>query len=99
MQKIHIENCLIEQAKKVGRILTHDKMDVLNIQMRAGETVPQHYAKDLVIISVRKGELKLKVEGVEHALTNEDFLMMEPFEMHSLEAITDVSVIVLKVHV
>lgn len=99
MQKIHIENHLIEQAKKVSRIVTHDKMNVLNIQLRAGEQVPEHNAKDIVVINVQKGELKLNVEGVDHLLTNDDFLMMEPLEMHSLEAITDVSVIVMKVHV
>ncbi|MEK4426639.1 hypothetical protein [Solibacillus sp. FSL K6-1523] len=99
MQKIHIENQLTEHAKKVSRIVTHDKMDVLNIQLRAGEQIPEHNAKDIVVINVQKGELKLNVEGVDHLLTNDDFLMMEPLEMHSLEAVTDVSVIVMKVHV
>ncbi|MGE7021518.1 AraC family ligand binding domain-containing protein [Solibacillus cecembensis] len=99
MQKIHIENQLTEHAKKVSRIGTHDKMDVLNIQLRAGEQIPEHNAKDIVVINVQKGELKLNVEGEDHLLTNDDFLMMEPLEMHSLEAVTDVSVIVMKVHV
>ncbi|MEG0440054.1 MAG: hypothetical protein RR587_12550 [Solibacillus sp.] len=99
MQKIHIENQLTEHAKKVSRIVTHDKMDVLNIQLRAGEQIPEHNAKDIVVINVQKGELKLNAEGEDHLLTNDDFLMMEPIEMHSLEAVTDISVIVMKVHV
>ncbi len=96
MQKVHVEDHLQEQESKIGRIFTHDKMDIMNIQLRAGGQVPEHNAKEVVTIIVRKGEVKFTVEGTEHLLTTDDILVMEPFEMHSLQAITDIDILVLK---
>ena len=133
MQKVHVENTLQENKKKLGKIVSHEKMDILNIQLPAGETVPAHDAKETVAAweyalnsknepvaivltrqdlpylaktgteakkgayVVRNGEVRFNVDGEDHILTNEDVLIMEPLEKHSLEAITNADIIVMKI--
>ncbi|MER1986444.1 MAG: AraC family ligand binding domain-containing protein [Solibacillus sp.] len=89
---------MIERSKKIGRILLTEKIDVLNIQLRAGETVAEHNVPNTVVVVVRRGEVIFNVEGVDYHLTNEDVLALDPFENHSLEAVTDVEIVVLKIH-
>lgn len=98
MQRVTVQNELIERKKKIGRLLPTEKVDVLNIQLRAGEKVGEHNAPNTVVIVVRKGEVIFNVAGVDHHLTNDDVLVFEPLENHSLEAITDVEIVVLKIH-
>lgn len=96
MEKIQIKQVLSETAKMVGKAHSRKNMDILTIQLQAGQQVPAHNAKETVVIIVRSGEVKFDVEGKEQLLTEEDVLIIEPFEMHSLQAVTDVDIIVMK---
>ncbi|MEC1179024.1 cupin domain-containing protein [Metasolibacillus meyeri] len=96
MQKLEVANVLAEQSKKMGKVFSHDKFDVLNIQLKQGEAIPEHSVNNVAVIIVRKGTVHFDVEGKEVMLTDEDVLIMEPLEMHSLKAITDVDIVVLK---
>lgn len=98
MQRITVPNEILEKNQKISRYLTTEKVDILNIQMRAGETIPAHHVPNVVVIVVRKGEVTFNVEGVDHRLTNDDVLVFDPLEDHSLEAHTDVEIVVLKIH-
>lgn len=98
MQRVTVPNELTEKKKNISRYLTSEKVDVLNIQMRAGETIPTHNAPNVVVVVVRKGEVTFNVEGVDHRLTSDDVMMFEPLENHSLEAHTDVEIVLLKIH-
>ena len=97
MEKIQIANVLAEQIKKVGKAYSRENMDILTIQLQAGQQVPAHNAKETVVVIVRSGEVLFEVEGIEQLLTSEDVLIIEPLEMHSLQAVTDVGLIVMKV--
>lgn len=97
MEKIRIENVLSEQAKKVGKAYSRENMDMLTIQLQAGQQVPAHNAKETVVVIVRSGEVKFDIEGKEQLLTAEDVLIIEPLEMHSLQAVTNVDLIVMKI--
>lgn len=68
----------------------------MNIQLRAGERIPEHHADNEVLIIVQFGEVRFLVEGVEEILTQDTILTLKPSEKHSLEAITDARVIVIK---
>lgn len=96
MEKIRIENVLSEQVKKVGKAYSREKMDMLTIQLQTGQQVPAHNAKETVVVIVRSGEVKFDIEGKEQLLTAEDVLIIEPLEMHSLQAVTNVDLIVMK---
>lgn len=97
MEAIQVAKVLAEQSKKIGKVYAHDKFELLNIQLRTGEKVPEHNANNEVIIIVRSGEVLFNIEGKERHLTNEDILIMKPLEKHSLVAVTDVDIIVIKV--
>ena len=97
METIRIVNVLAQQAKKVGKAYSRENMDILSLQLQAGQEVPAHNAKETVVVIVRSGEVRFEVEGKEQLLTAEDVLVMEPLEMHSLQAVTDVDLIVMKV--
>lgn len=96
MQKLQIASVLAEQAKKMGKVLEHEQFDLLNVQLRAGEEIPAHNVKNTAIVIVRKGDVVFNVEGEDVALTAEDVLLFEPLEMHSLKAVTEVDIIVVK---
>lgn len=96
MEKIHIENVLNTQQKSVGKVHTRTNMDILSIQLKSGEQIPEHNAKQTVVVIVRSGEVEFMVEGQLHQLTEEDILIIEPMENHSLKAVTDVDVVVMK---
>ncbi|WP_249662269.1 AraC family ligand binding domain-containing protein, partial [Lysinibacillus fusiformis] len=70
--------------------------DLLNIQLRAGEKIPEHHTDNEVLIIVQFGEVRFIIEGMEEILTQDTILALNPSEKQSLEAITDVRLIVIK---
>ena len=97
MHQITVPNELVDNYKKMSRLLASEKVDIIDIQMRAGEMIPTHNAREDAVVIVRKGELFFNVEGMDHRLKDSDIVVLEPLENHSLEAITDVELIVLKI--
>lgn len=97
MEKIHVKNILATQLKKVGKVHSRNNMDILSIQLKTGEQIAEHNAKQTVVIIVRSGEVEFVVEGQVQQLTAEDVLVIEPLENHSLKAITDVDILVMRV--
>ena len=96
MQTFSIKNELVDTNKKGTRLFGNNDVHVINLQMRAGESIPTHNAPGTVIVTVRSGKVLFNVEGVETTLTTNDVLVMEPLENHSLTAVTDVDIIVTK---
>lgn len=97
MLEIETAYRLEEQKKHIGRLLTLDNVNVTNIQLQAGETVPEHHSKREVIIVVRRGAVLFDIEGKEVLLTQENVLHMNPLENHSLLAKEDTDLIVIQV--
>ncbi|MCM0627174.1 AraC family ligand binding domain-containing protein [Lysinibacillus sp. OL1_EC] len=96
MTIIPIQAMLEEKTKHIGKLGSIAGADILNIQLRAGEKIPEHHADNEVLIIVQFGEVRFLVEGVEEILTQDTILTLKPSEKHSLEAITNVRVIVIK---
>ena len=96
MEKLKIASVLTEQAKKMGKVLEKEQFDLLNVQLRAGEEIPPHNVNNTAIVIVRNGDVVFNVEGEDVTLTKEDVLLFEPLEMHSLKAITDVDLVIVK---
>ncbi len=96
MQTFSIKNELIDTNKKGTRVFANDDVHILNVQMRAGESIPTHNAPGTVIVTVRSGTVLFNVEGVDTTLSTNDILVMDPLENHSLTAVTDVDIIVTK---
>ncbi|MEG0259825.1 MAG: hypothetical protein RR651_08140 [Lysinibacillus sp.] len=96
MQIFQTQGMLEENAKYVSKLGSVEGAELLNIQLCAGEKIPKHNAKGEVLIIVQFGEVRCMIEEVETILTQNTVLTMQPLENHSLEAVTDASVIVVK---
>ncbi len=88
---------LKEKEKHIGRLLTLKNVTVTNIQLRTGETIPEHHSKREVIIIVRRGAVIFDVEGEEVLVTQNNILHMDPLENHSLLAKEDTDLVVIQV--
>ncbi|MED3660602.1 cupin domain-containing protein [Ureibacillus terrenus] len=96
MKVISTPYVLEEKNKQVGKVLDIEKAQVMNIQLKSGESIPSHFADGDVLIIVRRGTVEFTVEEETVELTNETFLHMEPKEKHSLIAKHDADIIVVK---
>lgn len=85
------------KSKQAGRIFGEQQFDVMNIQLQTGEEIPSHKADEDVLIIVKSGKVAFTVEGQETELTSETLLHMSPSEIHSLRAVEDTDVIVVKI--
>lgn len=88
---------LAEKNKHFSQIANADNAILMNIQLRKGEEVPEHDAAQEVFIIVRKGKVRFTVEGEPVEVTPENMLHMAPLEKHSLYALEDSDIIVIKV--
>lgn len=96
MKHIQVEQFLQDKEKHTGKVAAGVGYDVLNIQLRASETVAEHSAPGEVLIVCRKGRVKFYVEGQVTELDANALLMLEPGEKHSLEAMEDCEMIVVR---
>lgn len=97
MKLVEVENMLQDKEKSIGKVLAGEFSDIMNIQLRAGEVIPEHNAPFEVIVICRSGEVKFPVEGQELVLNEKSVLLLAPDENHGLEAITDCDLIVIKI--
>lgn len=88
---------LDEKSKHIAKLMTLENVAVVNIQLKAGETVAEHDSKREVIIIVRRGAVVFDVEGTETLVTRDNVLHMSPLEKHSLRATEDTDLIVFQI--
>lgn len=97
MNLIETPYLLEEKEKNVSKMVQFDNHHVMNIQLRTGEEIKEHNAKEYVLIVVRKGKVLFTVEGVEQLVTTGHILHMNPLEKHALKAVEDADIIVIKI--
>lgn len=97
MNLIETPYLLEEKDKYVSKMVQFDNHQVMNIQLRTGEEIKEHDAKENVLIVVRKGNVLFTVDGVEQLVTTGHILHMNPLEKHSLKAVEDSDVVVIKI--
>lgn len=86
-----------EKNKQVDKLLSEPNVDVMNIQLKAGEEIPTHHADRDVVVIVRKGKVSFTIEEETVELTNGNILHMTPLENHSLVSVEDADIVVLKI--
>lgn len=82
--------------KFAKRLFEEEKFDLIHMHLKKGQPISTHHAKTDVIIIVREGVVTFDIEGKEVTLTNEDILYLDPYEDHSLQAIEETDLILLK---
>lgn len=86
-----------DTEKKLTKIASHEQYDLVSIQLAAGEGIPAHDAPHTVLIIVQSGKVLFTVEGKEQELVSSTILHMDPKEQHSLQAIEDCKLLLLKI--
>lgn len=94
---ISTPNVLKETDKLAEKVYDTDRYSALNIQLKKGESIPNHFAIDEVLIVVRKGVVSVTVGEETVELSNDELLHIDPKEPHSLEAKEDSDIIVVQV--
>lgn len=97
MKVVHTTHITAEKSKQVDKLLSQSNFDMMNIQLKAGEEIPTHHADRDVVVILRTGKVSFTVEEETVELTNDNVLYMTPLENHSLVAIEDADIIVLKI--
>lgn len=97
MKLIETKYQLGEKAKQAGKVAGVGNAEVLNIQLRKGEEIAEHDADREVFIIVRSGKVRFTVEGEPVEVTSENILHMSPLEKHSLYALDDSDIVVMKI--
>lgn len=88
---------LDQKKKHIHKVTNFEKTNIFNMQLAAGEGVPEHDADADVIIIVKSGKLEFTVEGEVAEVSPGVMLRMLPKEKHSLKAIEDSDLMVLQI--
>ncbi|CEA02403.1 Cupin domain protein [Jeotgalicoccus saudimassiliensis] len=91
---IHTDNELSAKDKSIKKVFGNEQSNIVNIQLKAGEGIPEHDSKNPIFIIVRSGTVKFVCPDEEYHLKDSDILYMEAEELHSVEAVTDTDFLV-----
>jgi quercetin dioxygenase-like cupin family protein len=81
---------------KISNIYESPSQIITNLVLPAGETLPTHHAPYHVTVVSVKGETIFKGQDFEAHLEPGKLIQMTPDELHSLTAITDSELMVIK---
>lgn len=97
MELVHATYQNDNQQKYAKRLFKKESFDLIHMHMKKDETISTHHAPTEVIIIVRAGEVEFNIEDTLTTLTKEDILYLDPYEDHSMRAIEETDLILLKV--
>lgn len=83
--------------KFAKRLFNEEKFDLIHMHLMQGEQLSEHYAKEGLLVIVRTGKVEFDFAGEKVTLTNEDVLHMEPNERHSVLAVEETDLVLIKV--
>jgi quercetin dioxygenase-like cupin family protein len=77
-------------------IIKRDNLKAIRLEVKAGATLAEHASKSHVLIVCVKGEGLFMINQIAHPITAGMVLEMEPNTLHSVNAETDLEIIVLQ---
>ena len=81
---------------KFEHLLDEDKLQITHLQIKQGEEVPSHKSDKNVVVIIYKGKVDFVGENGNEIIVPGDIRTMEANEMHSLRAIEDSDLMVIK---
>ncbi|URN94731.1 MAG: cupin domain-containing protein [Candidatus Pristimantibacillus lignocellulolyticus] len=97
MKIINLESRLQHQEKFINPLTNFEKTKMVQIQLKKGIGIPEHHVDADVLIIVKKGKVEFEVAGERVELSPSSILYMEPKEQHSLLALEDVELLLLRI--
>src|SRR5699024_8092198 len=94
----HSQHDIGSARKHAQRIFNEEKFDLIHMHLKQGEQLSKHHAKTDVVVIVRTGIVEFDFSGKKVTLTNEDILHMDAYEDHSVLAIEETDLILVKIN-
>lgn len=85
------------KKKHVQKVANFNKTNIVNMQLAAGEGIPEHEADADVVVIVKSGKLQFTVEGRVVEVSADVMMHMVAKEKHSLKAIEDSELMVIQI--
>jgi len=97
MRLFSFESHLQEKVKHIAPIVAFEKTKVIRIQLAAGNGIPDHCADADVLIIVQKGRVVFELANERVELTPGHMMYMVPKEQHSLQAVEDTELLLIRI--
>lgn len=81
---------------KFEHLIDQDKLQITHLQIKQGEEVPSHKSDKNVVVVIYKGKVNFIGENGNEIIVPGNIITMKPNEMHSLKAIEDSDLMVIK---
>lgn len=81
---------------KFEHLIDEDKLQVTHLQIKSGEEIASHKSDKTVIVVIYKGKVDFTGEDGKDIILPGDIIRMDPNESHSLKAIEDSDLLVIK---
>ncbi|RNF39667.1 AraC family ligand binding domain-containing protein [Planococcus salinus] len=97
MELIETPDFLQEKRQYMHKVSSFGNTNIVNIQLRENEVVPEHEIDADVLIVVRSGSVSFNIGGEMSTVTPGKILHIEPGEAHSLKAEKACDIIVIQI--
>lgn len=81
---------------KFEHLIDEDKLQITHLQIKQGEEIPSHKSDKNVVVVIYKGKVDFVGENGNEIIVPGNIITMKPNEMHSLKAIEDSDLMVIK---
>lgn len=81
---------------KFEHLVDENNLQVTHLQIKSGEQIPSHKSDKSVIVVIYKGKVDFSGENNKEIIIPGDIIVMNPNEIHSLKAIEDSDLMVIK---
>lgn len=84
---------------KFEHLVDEENLQVTHLQIKKGEEVPSHKSDKSVVVVIYKGKVDFSGENGSEIIVPGDIIVMDPEEMHALNAIEDSDLMVIKARI
>lgn len=81
---------------KFEHLLDEDKVQITHLQIKQGEEIPSHKSDKNVVVVIYKGKVDFVGENGNEIIVPGDIITMEANELHTLKAMDDSDLMVIK---
>lgn len=84
---------------KFEHLVDEENLQVTHLQIKKGEEVPSHKSDKNVVVVIYKGKVDFTGKNGSEIIAPGDIIVMEPEEKHSLKALEDSDLMVIKARI
>lgn len=84
---------------KFEHLVDEENLQVTHLQIKKGEEIPSHKSDKDAVVVIYKGKVDFSGENGSEIIVPGDIIVMKPEEMHTLTAIEDSDLMVIKARI